>query len=490
MPTNHRNVKMVLDDRSQTFGADQILGDIMYDIQSRWKLEGDTLTYYGLRNLDSMFKNTVKLTKKQKNVIEKLPCELSAEELFILKDLMGVQVVQSKDKRKIPLSFDEAKFCGTCIANDFMIPGLEFDKDGRCPICQSENETKALKSVVPTMNTFPRAKSSRFDVALFYTGGKDSTYLLYYLSKVLKLRVLALTWEIPYMTECAKKSIENAKRAFDSVEFIGRKVSNDDLRKIYNKLYSLSENTCACPSLAYVLFYPELVINKVPYFVAGNEPSQLLGLYFNHMAPKIAYKFSENKSLNILLNIARILTFHPPLKRGQFHTLATMKQLAYGDSKIKNLAGYSNQLVYNICEAIKEVPSILKPLKRAIRSSSRSGNIPAFVQIDFDEISGGAYEWRRIKDTIIRECGWVAPNESDKGLHTSCEIEKCKEHSQFIRFYNMRSTMIPFSALEIAIASRSNNLSREEALAELRASLGFSLDEVPECAIMREYLKK
>ncbi|MBQ9750455.1 MAG: hypothetical protein IJV87_07765 [Clostridia bacterium] len=462
----------------------------MYDIQSRWKLEGNILRYYGLRNQPYMFKNTVKLTKKQKAIVENLPCDLTDNEVSVLKNFVGVQIVQSKDKRAIPSGFDEARFCTTCIANDFMIPGIEFDEDGKCPICQSADKTKNMKSIVPIMNTFPRSRKSRFDVAVFYTGGKDSTYLLYYLSKVLNLRVLALTWEIPYMSECAKKSIENAKQSLDSVEFISRKISNNDLKKVYSKLYSLSENTCACPSLAYVLFYSELVANKVPYFVAGNEPAQLLGLYFNHMAPEIAYTFPQNKALNFLLNAGRILTLHPPLKKGQFHTLATMKQLAYGDSKIKNLAGYSNQLVYNICEAIKEVPNILNPLKRAIRSSSWSGNIPAFVQVDFDEICGGVYEWRTIKDTIIRECGWVAPEETDKGLHTSCKIEKCKEHSQFARFYHMRSTMIPFSALEIAIASRSNNLSKEEALAELKSSLGFSLDKIPECAIMRGYIEQ
>lgn len=461
----------------------------MYDIQSRWKLENNTLKYYGLRNHPNLFKNTVKLTKKQKTIIENLPCQLTTDEISILKKLIGAQIVKIEDKRAIPVSLNEAKFCRTCIANDFMIPGIEFDADGRCPICQSADKTKNLKSIVPIMNTFQKSKKSRFDVAVFYTGGKDSTYLLYYLSKILNLRVLALTWEIPYMSECAKKSIENAKNSLDSVEFISRKVSNEDLRKIYNKLYALSENTCACPSLAYILFYPELVINKVPYFVAGNEPAQMLGLYFNHMAPEIAYAFHENKVLNALLNIGRILTLHPPLKKGQFHTLATMKQLAYGDSKIKNIAGYSNQLVSDVCEAIKEVPSILKPLKSAIRSSSWSGNIPAFVQVDFNEICGGVYEWRKIKDIIVRECGWVAPEETYKGLHTSCKIEKCKEHSQFIRFYHMRSAMIPFSALEIAIASRSNNLSREEALAELKDSLGFSLDEIPECYIMKEYLK-
>ena len=462
----------------------------MYDIQSRWKLEGNVLRYYGLRNQSDMFKNTVKLTKQQKTIIEKLPCELTNSEITVLKKLVGAQIVQCESKRVIPSNLDDATFCTTCIANDFMIPGIEFDAEGKCPICQSVEKTKNLKSIVPIMNTFPRSKKSRFDVAVFYTGGKDSTYLLYYLSKTLNLRVLALTWEIPYMSECAKKSIENAKQSLNSVEFISRKISNDDLRNIYKKLYSLSENTCACPSLAYVLFYPELVANKVPYFVAGNEPAQLLGLYFNHMAPQIAYTFSQNKLLNFFLNIGRILTLHPPLRKGQFHTLATMKQLAYGDSKIKNLAGYSNQLVYNICESIKEVPNILSPLKRAIRSSSWSGNIPAFVQVDFDEICGGVYEWKKIKDTIIRECGWVAPEELDKGLHTSCKIEKCKEHSQFARFYHMRSAMIPFSALEIAIASRSNNLSRVEALAELKASLGFSLDEIPECAIMREYIER
>ncbi len=462
----------------------------MYDLETRWRLEGSVLRYYGLRNQPDMLKNTLRLTKKQRSILKCLPSPLTPSEIKCLGRLVGVAVVKDTDKKEVPTCLHEARFCKSCVANDFMIPGLELDAEGKCPICQSVDEVQELKSIVPIMNTFPRSKKSRFDAAVFYTGGKDSTYLLYYLSKVQGLRVLALTWEIPYMSDSAKESIENAKKAFDTVEFITRRVLDDDLRKIYKKLYALSENTCACPSLAYVLFYPELVINRVPYFVVGNEPSQMLGLYFNHMAPKIAYTFPKHNALQILVNIGRILTLHPPLKKGQLHTLATMKQLAYGDSKIKNLAGYSNELVHNICEAIREVPSILRPLKRAIRSSSWSGNIPAFVQVDFDEICGGVYEWRKIKDTIIRECGWVAPEELDKGLHTSCRIEKCKEHSQLLRFYHMRSTMIPFSALEIAIASHGKSLSREEALREIETSFGFSLDEIPECAIMKEYIEQ
>ncbi|MDE7348580.1 MAG: hypothetical protein K2N53_02840, partial [Clostridia bacterium] len=343
--------------------------------------------------------------------------------------------------------------------------------------------------VVPIKNTFEKYKKTRFDVAVFYTGGKDSTYLLYYLSKVLDLRVLALTWELPYMSDCARQSIEGAKKTLSKVEFIIRKVADEDLKKIYRRLYATAGNTCACPSLAYLLFYPELVANKVPYFVAGNEPAQLLGLYYNHMAPKIAYTFGNSKVLNALINIGRILTLHPPLKRGQFQTLATMKQLAYGDNILKVLAGYSNPLVSNVVDAIHQVPSAVKPLKSAIRRSSRSGNIPAFVQVDFNEICDGRYDWEKIKKTIIEQCGWVPPQATDKGLHTSCNIEKCKEYSQFTRFYSMQSDMIPFSALEISLASRDKALSREEAIAELNSTLGFTLEEIPECAIMKEYIK-
>lgn len=461
-----------------------------YDLQSRWKIEDHCLKYYGMRSKPNIFKNKYHLNDLQMSIVARLPAVLSDAEMEAVKPFLGIQIVPADQKRTIPKKLSEAKFCTDCIANDFIIPGLEFDENGRCPMCQTRHETKNYKSIVPIMNEFPRSKKSRFDVAVFYTGGKDSTYLLYYLAKKCNLRVLALTWEIPYMSESAKRSIDGAKRTLDSVEFITRKISNDDLRTIYKKLYELSGNTCACPSLAYVLFYPELVANKVPYFIAGNEPVQLLGLYYNRMAPPIAYSFSKNRFLNLVINVGRVLTLHPPLKSGQFHTLITMKQLAYGSVSLLKVSDYRNELISNVTTAIHEVPDMVTLLKKSIRSSSRTGRIPAFVQVDLNEICGGRYDWRAVKDLIERECGWVAPEGSGKGLHTSCKIEKCKENTQFKRFYDMQSDMIPFSALEIALASRDQNLSRESALEELENELGFSLEEVPECAVMREYFQK
>ena len=377
----------------------------MYYIQSRWKLENRKLHYYGLRSAPNMFKNDIAVSKKQAKILASLPRELNPKELSVLKRFIGKQVVAEHEQKPIPKDLSEAIFCTDCCANDFLIPGLEFDDKGLCPLCQTAEEVKNLKSVVPIVDDIPRSKKSRFDIALFYTGGKDSTYLLYYLSKVKGLRVLALTWEIPFISKSASQSIANAKKTFHNVEFITRTVNQSDLLRFYSKLYSLSDNTCACPSLAYLLFYPELVANKVPYFVAGNEPVQMLGLYYNHMAPPIAYTFAGNRLLTFFMNVGRILTLKPPLKQGQFQTLMTMKQLAYGDHPVKKLSGYESELVTNIVEAIRAVPELLPPFKRSIRRSSRTGNVPAFVHFDLDKIAGGVYDWNKVKSILIEECG-------------------------------------------------------------------------------------
>ncbi len=472
---------------------------VTYTLQSRWKIENRKLCYYGLRNRGEMFHNTISLTKKQYSVISSLPKVLSQPEKKILGKLLGKQVVPEAELKKIPKSLSEARFCKSCPANDFIIPGLEFDSDGCCPLCQTAEDTQRLKSIVPLVTSIPKSKHSRFDAALFYTGGKDSTFLLYYLAKVKNLRVLALTWNIPFMSDSALQSIEGAKKNFSTVEFISRTVESDLLTNIYKSLYELSENVCACPSLAYLLFYPELVTNRVPYFLAGNEPVQMLGLYYNHLAPKLAYSFSENKFLNLLVNAGRILTLRPPLKRGQFHTLMTMKQIAYGDNLIKKLSGYSNELVTNVVKAIHTVPELLPPLKRSIRVSSRTGNIPAFVHFDFNEIcneifgsdskSKSGYDWIKIKRLLTEKCGWVSPDESNKSLHTSCSLERCKDYSQFLRFYQCRSKLIPFSSLEISLAGRNNQTPKEDIIMEMENFLGLSLDEPPECMLMRNYLE-
>ncbi|MDD3999696.1 MAG: hypothetical protein PHX62_02215, partial [Bacilli bacterium] len=140
-----------------------------YYLQNRWKLERSSLIYYGLRNKENLFKNKIKLTKAQEELIEKLPKELNDRELNLVRKLINKQIVRKENLSKTPASLREAKFCKECVANDFIIPGLEFNEAGLCPMCQTQELASDLKSVVPILNVIPKAKKSRFDVGLFYT---------------------------------------------------------------------------------------------------------------------------------------------------------------------------------------------------------------------------------------------------------------------------------------------------------------------------------
>ena len=108
-----------------------------YFIQNRWKLEDNKLYYYGLRSEKNLFKNSVKLSSAEIKIISSLPKILDENEVRILNKYTGKQVVTEKELRHIPSSLSEATFCKNCCANDYIIPGLEFDENGICPMCQT-----------------------------------------------------------------------------------------------------------------------------------------------------------------------------------------------------------------------------------------------------------------------------------------------------------------------------------------------------------------
>lgn len=464
-------------------------------LQNRWKINKNILTYYGLRAKPYTTRNKIKISAHTAKWIN----GLDGKQYIDFKNLNSVQkklvnqkiVVDIVDFKVTPQSIGEAKFCKKCCANDYTIPGLELDNESICPICASGAEMDKLNSILPIKNEIPSSPKSQYDVALFYTGGKDSSYLLYYLAKVKNLRVLALTWKIPFISESAEKSINNAKKILTSVDFVEWQLSSNSIKSFYNELYSLQENVCACPSMAYVLFYPILSSFDVPYVVLGNEPAQVKNLYFNHLAPKIAFKYYNSKAIKFAINVGRLAMLKAPINMAQFAFVKVMRQLCVKPNIFAKIAGYENAEIINVCKALDKLPQLKSSLKRQINYSDRHGKIASLVQINFDDIfEGGVYDWRSAKEIIAKELNWVDVSEKDKGLHTSCKVECAKDYSQYIRFRNMQSTTIPFSAVELAIASSKLTLSRDEAIAEIKAVSGLGLCRPQEHCLMEEFCNK
>ena len=457
-------------------------------LQNRWKQNGNRLFYYGLRHEPYTFQTSVRLSKKELPLIQKAVCGASftEKESRAARRLIRLgALVLPEAYKKAPASFEEAAFCKTCCANDYMIPGLELNEDGVCPVCTHYHTLIKHPNVIPVLSSIPKSKNADYDAAVFYTGGKDSSFLLYYLSRIRKLRVLALTWDLPYLSENARRSIKRAEECLPGVTFLMKKAPDSALTKIYRKSYALQENTCICPSVAYVLFFETLVNHRVPYLILGNEPAQCGNLVLNRMAPRFYFHPAAQTAARLFFNAGRVLALKKPLNRGQFEVYMTVRGLAFGRPEILKRLGYKNALVDNTAAALNEAPELMEPFRAQIRRAGKSGSLPALVHLDLNRLAGGIYRWDNVKEILKKEIGWEEPLESAKGLHTSCQIERCKEYSQLSRFRRMESDMIPFSALELPLAVCGGSIGREAAIRELCAHTGFLNEEPLESEIMR-----
>lgn len=460
-------------------------------LQARWRLEGQYLVYYGLRQPPNLFRRRIWLDRRTAGLVRGLdgvrPLEDYIRTPGFQRLLREGIVVDASQRRAAPASLAEARYCARCAANDYAIPGLELDGDGLCPMCRTEAKYGRCRNVMPVLADIPRTPEARYDVAVFYTGGKDSSYLLYHLARVQGLRVLALTWETPFMSDWARESIEHARRRLPEVDFLVEAAPEEELRRIYRKTYELQKNVCICPSVAYVLFFQRLCRWGVPYLVLGNEPAQCRNLIYNRMAPAFYFKPWVQGLARLGFNLGRVLTLRRPFAPGQMELYMTVRQLAFGRSGAARLLRYRNELVENTCASLAQAPGLLAPFQQAVRAAGWSARLPRLVHIDFDAAAEeGVYDWAGVKELLKRELDWVDAPASGKGLHTSCKIERCKEWSQFTRFRDMETQVIPFSAIEMSLASAAGSVGREQAIEELREHSGFTAELPEEWAVMLE----
>ena len=105
------------------------------------------------------------------------------------------------------------KRCTKCILPD-NYPGITFNEEGICNYCITYKERKYHKSEIlkEKIDSFLKNKKDRnknYDCVLALSGGRDSSYILYYLVKVLNLRVLAYSVDHGFIPEQTKLNMKN-----------------------------------------------------------------------------------------------------------------------------------------------------------------------------------------------------------------------------------------------------------------------------------------
>lgn len=135
------------------------------------------------------------------------------------------------------------KECKRCLLNED-IPGVQIQTNGECSVCHNHDETwgdwdNRKNHQLENLNRIfadCKKKKRPYDVLIPFSGGKDSSYVLYQCTKVYNLKCLAVTWDNGLLSEYAK---ENIKTVVDTlgVDHSYYRVSEPVLKKLYRLFF-------------------------------------------------------------------------------------------------------------------------------------------------------------------------------------------------------------------------------------------------------------
>jgi len=118
------------------------------------------------------------------------------------------------------------RICTVCILPE-TIPGVSFNAQGVCNLCEAAGLSPGAQIAAPVADSravleafVPRRRHDRYDCLCLYSGGKDSTYVLYVLAHELKLRVLALTLDNWFISPQTHTNIRTTLQRLDSVDHV------------------------------------------------------------------------------------------------------------------------------------------------------------------------------------------------------------------------------------------------------------------------------
>lgn len=441
-------------------------------LQYRWHVKetnaGAQLVYFGLRNPPNHTRSIIPLPGELadrlrsldgRTASKDLPSDLTGHEMYARLVAEGI-IVDAHEVRQ-PSSKDNFRQCVRCVTNDYVVPGLEFDTNGLCAFCQcyelaEKSGQGAIMQDGITDEDLTRISSentgSRFDAMVLYTGGKDSTYLLWYLAKKLKLRVLVASWNMPYTNETSRENMRRAMKVLPDVEFVDHTLPWGMVRQAMRDQFERVGWPCLCPTVAHALFYPLAVQENIPLIMHGVEEVQLAVMNYVMTEIRTGQQHTERvadhraDTLNFLRMVATVS--EPP----QPYSLTA--DLARHMSSVSELLAPVYKPLNDILTRAQSDPNMPIPILRRLQSNTAYGSWAAAVEL------------------MKQEMDWQMPPGQKGLLHTSCRIERVKDYCQFRRFQGAGSTFFPQSIIELGAGVYFGLVSREDALEELQ-ELGY-----------------
>lgn len=318
---------------------------------------------------------------------------------------------------------------------------IQIDNEGVCQHCKEFTQTdylgteKLLEDIQPALKM---NKSKKYDCVVGFSGGRDSTYLLWYVVKILKFRPLAVFSDDLFIPDIALQNIETTCKILN-VEL--RSIKHDNLKKCIN--------------------------HHLNAWIKRPVPETLM---FINVGERIGYETLVEKEA-IKEGVHLILGGRTPIQSSEKYK----KELILFNNKGGKLSwilGYLKQVMLNprlitnffcLKTQYKEFMVTLWK-KRLIRKHNLTIIHPFYKYIHWVE--------DELEKILFNKLKWAIPEGAKNSARFGCEVDTLRQ------FLYYRTLGYNDAHVDLSYLIRDQQISKQDALEKLENSLDFSEDDI------------
>ena len=333
--------------------------------------------------------------------------------------------------------------CTKCLLpSDYL--NIEIDKEGVCQHCRNFKLTefqgveKLLKLIQEPLR---QNTSKKYDCIVGFSGGRDSTYLLWYVVKVLKLRPLAVFADDLFIPEIALENIESTC-----------KILGVDLRAIKH------DNLKKC------------LPHHLNAWIKRPEAESLMVI---NVGERIGYETLVEETA-VKEGVKLIFGGRTPIQEEEKYKSELIKfsQSPGRQGKVDWVMGYTKQVVLNpalasnlFCLKMQYKEFMVGKWKqKLIRENNLTIIHPFYEYIHWKEAD--------IENLLFNELQWKVPEGKTNTARFGCEADTLRQFL-FYKTLGYNDTTVDLSYL-----IRDGQISKEAAKEKLKESLDFSEDYI------------
>jgi hypothetical protein len=260
------------------------------------------------------------------------------------------------------------KRCKRCILPS-TYPDIQFDRKGFCNFCLGESGDKEAakqnlgRQELDRIIRSYKGKSKKYDAIVGLSGGKDSTYVAYYLKMEYDLKLLGLNYDIGYRSSYAVRNLELVTDNL-GIDLLTIRPNRKFLRKLFaHFLRSRGEFCSVCNNFGYLIgaslsWNQKLSLSFSPLMVGGWSKEY----EFQHGVSVTSMQYFFENLTQELLEELMVQPFIEKEVVFRFMQLKDPRQAQIGTKEHKKLGDYAMNFIQlpNYIEwNLREIPDIL-----------------------------------------------------------------------------------------------------------------------------------